>query len=350
MKNTSVINTAIIGFGLSGRVFHAPFLHCHSGFNIVKIVERNNSYSKDIYPYVDVVKDYQEVIHDTNIDLIIVCTPNVYHYQLTKEALNAGKHVVVEKPFATTSKEADELIEIAEKVNRQIFVYHNRIWDGDFLTIEKLVMDNTLGNINYYESHFDRYVPEIKNKRSWKNTKIPANGVLFDLGSHLIHQAITLFGLPQTINAIISTNREESNVDDYFVLTMQYPTLTAVLKSDMLVKDNELRFVVKGDKGSYTQYGIDPQEAELNKGIMPVGEEWCNGDDTNYGNLHTIRENKINRLETAPGNYMLFYENVYDVLVNKQSLIIEPAEGRDVIRICEVAKESQAQQKTIKFE
>ncbi len=349
MENTSVINTAIIGFGLSGRVFHAPFLHCHSGFNMLKVVERNHQYSKEIYPYVEVVDDYQDVINDPNIDLVVVCTPNIYHYQMTKESLQAGKHVVVEKPLTTTSKEAEELIEIAEKVNRHLFVYHNRRWDGDFLAIENLVMNNSLGTIVYYESHFDRYVPEITTKRTWKNTRLPASGILFDLGSHLIHQTITLFGLPQSINATINTNRAGSNVDDYFELIMQYPTLTAVLKSDMLVKDYKLRYVVKGDKGTYTQYGIDPQEAALNKGIIPEGEDWCSAAEDNYGNLQLLREDKVNRLETAPGNYMHFYENVYDVLTRKQSLIIEPVEGLDVIRICETAMESNAQQKTIQL-
>jgi len=350
MKNTPVINTAIIGFGLSGKVFHAPFLHCHSGFNMLKVLERNHQYSKEIYPYVEVVKDYQEAINDPNIDLIVICTPNIYHYKLVKEALYAGKHVVIEKPITTTSKEAEDLIEITEKVNKQLFVYHNRRWDGDFMSIENLILNNTLGNIVYYESHFDRYVPKISTKRSWKNTKLPANGVLFDLGSHLIHQAITLFGLPQTISATISTNRKGSNVDDYFELIMQYPTLTAVLKSDMLVKDHNLRYVVKGEKGTYTQYGIDPQEAVLNSGIMPEGENWCRADEDNYGKLQLLRKNKTSKLKTIPGSYMSFYNNVYDVLAGKQSLIIEPSEGFDVIRICEAAIESNSQQKTIKFE
>jgi scyllo-inositol 2-dehydrogenase (NADP+) len=344
------INTAIVGFGLSGRIFHAPFLHCHPGFNLLKVVERNHQYSKSKYPYVNVVKDFYEVINDPNIDLVVVCTPNIYHYELAKESLLAGKHVVIEKPITTTSKEAEELIEIAEKVNKYLFVYHNRRWDGDFLTIEKLMLDNTLGKIAYFESHFDRYVPEVSPKRTWKNTHQPASGVLFDLGSHLIHQAITLFGLPQTLSATINTNRKGSNVDDNFELIMQYPTLTAVLKSDMLMKDHELKYVIKGEKGTYTQYGIDPQEVTLNKGIIPKGDNWCNPEKTNYGILKLLRDDKVNRMETSPGNYMSFYNNIYDVLTHNQSLTIEPLEGYDVIRICEAAIESNAQQKTIQFE
>lgn len=348
MKNKDlIIKTAIISFGLSGRVFHAPFIHCHKGFTLSKVVERNHQNSKTIYPYVEVVKEYQDVIKDPNIDLIAVCTPNIFHYQMAKEALLAGKHIIVEKPFTTTIAEANELIEIAEKAKLKIFVYHNRRWDGDFLVIEKLLHDKTLGNINYFESHFDRYIPEITSTKTWKNTNLPASGVLYDLGSHLIHQTLTLFGFPKSVGAIIKTKRNASNVPDYFELTLKYSSLTAVLKSDMLVADHELRFVVKGDKGKYTQFGIDPQENILNNGIMPQGENWCPADRDNYGNFQQLGSNKLERLQTRPGNYMHFYNNVYEVLREQKAINIEPTEGRDVLKVCEMALESHKQKKII---
>ena len=348
IRSNRIIKTAVIGFGLSGRVFHSPFLHSHTGFQLTKVVERNHHHSKAIYPYVEVVVDYNAAINDKNIDLIVICTPNIYHFQLAKEALHAGKHVVVEKPMTTTVAEADELIEIAKKKKLKLFVYHNRRWDGDFLAIEQLIKNNTLGNITYYKSHFDRYVPDIPITRNWKNTSLPASGILYDLGSHLIHQTLTLFGFPESVQANIQTKRKSSNVHDYFELTLKYPNLTAVLKSDMLVPDHKLRYKIVGDKGSYTQYGIDPQEAALNKGIMPKEKDWCPIDKSNYGNLDIHRVENPKQLATAPGNYMQFYNNVYDVIIEHKAMIIKPIEGLDVLRICEAALESNEQHKTIK--
>jgi len=172
--NDKKINTGIIGFGLSGKIFHAPFLHTHSGFNLKKIVERNCVESKKIYPYVEVVPDYQNLIKDKTLDLIAVCTPNMLHFYMVKEILKAGKHAIVEKPFTTTSKEADELIKIAKKKKRNIFVYQNRRWDGDFLTIKKILDGNLLGDLYEYEAYFDRYRPELST--NWRD-EVNAAGV-----------------------------------------------------------------------------------------------------------------------------------------------------------------------------
>lgn len=344
------IKTAIVGFGLSGRVFHAPFLHCHQGFDIQKVVERNKQDSKTLYPYVEVVQDFQEVLNDRQIELIIVCTPNTMHYQMVSQALLAGKHVVVEKPFTTSTAEADALIDLAKKVNRQLFVYHNRRWDGDFLLIEKLLAENTLGPLHYFESHFDRYVPKINPARIWKNTALPASGVLFDLGSHLIHQAITLFGLPTSVKATIDTRRPESKVVDYFELIMHYNSLKVVLKSDMLVKDHRLRFLLKGDKAVFSQFGIDPQEAALDAGAMPSGTDWCVPNDDFYGLLQPNNKDVAKRIHSPAGNYMKFYDHVYEVLSNPQEPCIHAGVGRDVIRICELAIKSDAAQQAIPFE
>ncbi len=166
--SAKIINTAIVGFGLSGRVFHAPFLHVHPHFEIKKIVERTRQDSKALYPYVQVVKNLEYVLSDKEIDLVVVCTPNIYHYPMVKEIMEAGKHAVIEKPFTPTSKEADELIEMSEQTGKNLFVYHNRRFDGDFMTIQKLLQRGVLGNINEYEAHFDRYKPDV-DKEAWRN-------------------------------------------------------------------------------------------------------------------------------------------------------------------------------------
>ncbi len=344
------VNAGIIGFGLSGKVFHAPFLDVHPGFNLKKIVERYHQHAKEIYPYITVVNDFNELLDDREIDLVVICTPNRLHYPIAKKCLMAGKHIVVEKPFTPTSKEADELIRIAESKNLNLFVYHNRRWDNDFLTVKKVLEDKLLGNILEYEVHFDRYKPKINNG-AWRDEKKPGGGILFDLGSHLIDQALQLFGFPNSISADIRIQRKGSKVDDYFDLKLHYPAFNATLKAGMLVKEPGPRFILHGSKGSYLKYGIDPQEDALKNGLTPDAENWGKEDRKQWGYL-TIDDNGLQqgkRIQTLPGCYQCFYDNVYDVLAKGGEMAIKPDEARDVIRIIEIAFESALQNKSICF-
>ncbi len=163
-----IINTAIIGFGLSGKVFHAPFIDEHSGFRLSKVVERHSNHAQSIYKDIETIRDFNELLGDDSLDLIVIATPNIYHYPMAKACLEAGKHIVIEKPFMPTSAEAEEIIKLADSKNLKVFVYQNRRWDGDFLTIKKLITENTLGDIHYYESHFDRYSPE-RTRAAWRD-------------------------------------------------------------------------------------------------------------------------------------------------------------------------------------
>ena len=344
-----IINTAIIGFGLSGKVFHAPFLHTHSGFNLKKIVERHNDESVKIYPYVEIVRDFKDILTDPDIDLIVVATPNTLHFPMVKESLLAGKHVVVEKPFTPTSKEAEELINIAQTVKRKIFVYHNRRWDGDFLTIKKMLKNKLLGNLTEYEAHFDRFSPEIT-PGAWRDKDKPGGGILFDLGSHLIDQALQLFGKPESIYADIQAQRKGSKVDDYFKLNLFYPQLKVILTAGMMVKDPGPRFIIHGSNGSFLKYGIDPQEENLVKGLMPDTDDWGTEKPENGGIISTVIDGLHfdGRIETEPGCYQEIYENVYDVIVNNQEMAVKPEDARDVIGIIELAFESNKRKMGIK--
>ncbi len=342
------IKTAVIGFGLSGRVFHCPFIHCHPGFELTKVVERHKEDSKLLYPEVSICKSSQDVLEDPEIEMVVVCTPNTLHFETTRAALEAGKHVVLEKPMTSTSEEAMELINIAKTQNKSLLVYHNRRWDGDFLFIEELLNKKTLGTINYYEAHFDRFVPIVSSKKTWKNTSLPASGVLFDLGSHLIHQAISLFGLPTAVEATIETKRADSQVTDSFELIMDYPGLTAVIKSDMLVEDHALRFLIRGDNTELRQYGMDPQEASLDQGLMPKDKDWCPSNPSHFATL-AHKTDSMQTFNTAPGDYMAFYENVYAVIRENVPMIIEPIEGAQVIKICELAIKSHQTKRKIKL-
>ncbi len=346
-----VINTAIVGFGLSGKVFHAPFLHVHEGFSIKKIVERHKQESKAIYPYVEIVKDFKDILNDPDNELVVICTPNTVHYQMVKETLIAGKHVVIEKPFTPTTNEADELIELAKSINLKIFVYHNRRWDGDFLTIQKLIKSGALGNIKEYEVHFDRYKPNLV-KNAWRDEPLAGGGILFDLGSHLIDQALVLFGKPHSIQADIQSQRKGCKVDDYFELQLLYDKLKVILKAGMLVKDPGPRFILHGLLGSFIKYGIDPQEEELRQGRFPTGENWGIEDPDIWG-MVTIDYQDMDihgNIETEAGCYQEFYNNVYDVLVNGAEMVVKPHEAKNVIKMIELAFKSSKNKSEVKID
>ncbi len=335
------INTAILGFGLSGKVFHAPFIHTHPGFHLSTILQRHSNSAKEIYPYVNIVKDIDEIIRDENIDLIVIGTPNTTHFDFAKMAIEAGKHVVVEKPFTNTTDEADKLIELSKLFNKKIFVYHNRRWDGDFHTIKNLLKKKQLGKPVEYEAHFDRFSPVLKTN-SWRDIDQPGGGLVYDLGSHLIDQAMQLFGKPERIFADIRSQRPGSKVDDYFDISLFYQSLKVILKAGMMVRARLPRYIIHGDKRSFVKFGIDPQEEALKNGQMPVGNFWGEESIENYGQI-IIEENGseiYKTIETRPGCYQEFYNNVYDVIINDAEQAVKPEEARDVIFLIEKAFES----------
>lgn len=344
------INTAIIGFGLSGRVFHAPFIHTHQGFKLKKIVERNNQNSKDLYPEITVKKDYKDLLNDESLELVVVASPNIFHFQQAKDLLEAGKHVVIEKPFTPTSAEADELIRIAEKAGKKIFVYQNRRWDGDFKTVQQVVYNGYLGEILEYEAHFDRFAPGAR-RSAWRDEPLPAGGVLYDLGAHLIDQALVLFGLPNAVYADIRYQRPGTQVDDYFEVDLHYKRLKVKLKASVFVKEKGPRYILHGTKGSFTKYGIDPQEEMLKEGHMPDAPDWGKEDPIQWGILNSEIQGQqfCGNIETEPGNYMGFYDNVYEVITKGVEQAVRPEESRNVIRIIELALESHKSGAIIKF-
>ena len=335
------IKTGIIGYGLSGKVFHAPFIHQHDGFELCKVVERNSQNAKKDYHYVKIETDYKDLLNDPEIELVVVTTPNIYHYQMVKETLESGKQVVIEKPFTNTTAEADELIKLADAKGLHLFVYHNRRWDGDFMTLKKIINKNVLGDIRHFEAHFDRYSPE-RTRASWRDEAIPGSGNLYDLGSHLIDQALDLFGKPDSITANLQAQRKNSQVDDYFELLFNYHGFQIILTAGMLVLEHDLRYMIQGTEGTFVKYGIDPQEAQLKSGKMPKGDSWGKEEPGKWGNIsfHHAGLNFEGQVETDAGNYMAFYNNVYDVIRKGEEPYVNPIEARNVIKIIELAFES----------
>ena len=258
------IGVGIVGFGLGGRVFHAPFVHAVTGLRVAGIVQRKGDEAARAYPAAEIARSLDELLANRAIGLVVVTTPNATHFDFAKQALEAGKHVVIDKPFAATSQQALELDRLAKRNGLLLVPFHNRRWDGDFLTVKKLIAEQALGRLVTFESHFDRFRP-VPAEGKWQEAENPANGMLFDLGCHLVDQALGLFGLPDLITASVRSDRDETAIEDAFDITLSYSRangkrLLAHCRTSYLACENAPRFLLHGTKGSFLKYGLDPQE------------------------------------------------------------------------------------------
>lgn len=342
------IKTGIFSYGMSGKLFHCPFLHVHPNFDMVKILQRSNNSAKERYPYVEIVRTVDELLSDPDIDLIIVNTPNDTHFDFTKQALEAGKHVVVEKPFTVTVSEGKELIELAGRKNRILSVFQNRRWDGDFMTVRKVVENKLLGRLVEFESHYDRYRNFIK-ENTWKEDPASKTNILYDLGSHMIDQVLVLFGMPGTVYSDIRKMRTGSKVNDYFHLELAYPNIKVTVKGSYLVREAGPRYTLHGTEGSFLKWGIDPQEEALLNGNSPDAASWGEEPEENWGTLNTNINNLhfLGKLETIQGNYLNYFTNIYNAIARGEELKVKPGEALDIIRVIETAEESNRLKKTI---
>jgi len=333
-----MLNVALIGFGLSGRYLQAPFFDTNPNFSLKTIVS-NSQNPQDFFPSVQVAKSLDEVLADSEIDLVSICSPSLTHFEYAKRALLAGKHVLVEKPFTATVQEAEELILLAKKQGKILTVFQNRRFDSDFMTVKKVIEGNFLGEIHSFEIHFNRFKP-VLNPKKWKEIVSPANGILYDLGSHIIDQVITLFGVPKDVWGQTFTQREGSEIDDAFDIKLDYGKLKVTLKSSLLVREDTPRYIIHGKKGSFTKHGIDVQEDHLKAGMMPQ--------DVNFG-IEPIEQSGIlttemngmifkGTVETEKGNWALLFQNLHDVIVDGKELLIKPEEILEQIKIIEKIK------------
>ena len=277
----------------------------------------------------------------SSIRLVVIATPNTSHFELAKQCLLAGRDVVIDKPFAPTHAEAASLVAIAEEKHRLLSVYHNRRWDGDFLTVQRLMNEGKFGRVVLFESHFDRFRPQLK-EHAWRERAEPGSGVLFDLGPHLIDQAMLLLGEPEAIGADVRIERERATVDDAFDVVLHYPNSRALLRAGMIVSTQTPRFVVQGTQGGYLKYGLDPQEEALKRGDRPSGEFWGYEAPERWGTFLQAQGDTFlaDKCATEPGDYRKYYENVRDAILGTAELAVTPRQALRVMRALEMAGES----------
>ena len=290
----NVIQTALCSFGMSGHLFHAPFIEAHADFNLYGVLERTKNLAEEKYPKIKTFRSLEALLQDEAIELVIVNTPNITHYDFTKKIIEAGKHVVVEKPFTTSSTEAEELIDLAEKHKVKLSVYHNRRWDSDFKTVKKVIEQGDLGNILEAEFHYDRFEPNLSYKKH-KETPTEGVGSLYDLGSHLIDQTLQLFGMPKSVFASLDAFRKNSEVGDYFDVKLYYDSKYVTLKSSYFVREPLPAYSIHGTNGSFIKSKADIQEKELQKELKPNIKNWGIEPESERGLLHIIKDGKSYR-------------------------------------------------------
>ncbi|MVM38923.1 oxidoreductase [Spirosoma sp. HMF3257] len=342
-----IIQVGLVGFGLSGRYFHTPFLSVNPKFQLKKIASSRPDAVREFDSSIEWVATADELFADPAIDLVFICSPNETHVEYARKALEHGKHVVVEKPFALTEAEAIELLELAQRQGCIATAYQNRRWDSDFLTIKRLLADDALGALVDYECLYDRYSPVPPNSQSWKELPGPGRGNLYNLGPHLLDQALNLFGKPDTVQASIRILRPGSHVPDYFDIKLGYPDKIVRLESNLLVYQNHLRYSLHGTKGSFIKGGLDVQEERQRLNELPNQADWGVEPQDRWGTLY--RDGKAEVIESAPGNYTPFYDNLYDAIVNGAEPAITPADIQQLARVIDLALESSQTQRTIAY-
>nr|WP_315145075.1 Gfo/Idh/MocA family oxidoreductase [uncultured Flavobacterium sp.] len=342
------IKTALLSYGMSGKVFHAPFLELHPGFELMGSWERSKKLIQEDYPEVKSFPSLESILEDKSIELVIVNTPIDTHFEYAKKVLLSGKHAIVEKAFTSNVAEAKELAALAKEKGLKLAVFQNRRWDSEFKTVKKILDEKLLGEIVEAEFHFDRYNPILSSKVH-KETINSGSGILKDLGPHIIDQALYLFGLPNAVFADIRITRENSVVDDYMDVLLYYSNLRVRLKAGFFVREPNPSYVVHGKKGSFLKSRGDVQEDELKVGKKPNLTNWGTEKEGQEGLLHTEIDGQIikEKVPTLQGNYYDFFDGVYQAIANGKFEPVTAQEGVNVMRIIEAAFQSSEQKRAI---
>ncbi len=330
------LKVGIVGYGFSTATFHVPLILGTPGLELAAIYSRDPAKVRAVLPQGDTCGTPEALFARPDIDLVVIPTPNETHYPLAVKALEAGKHVVVDKPFTLDVKEARDLVARATRVERVLSVFHNRRWDADFLTVRQLLNSNMLGRLAHFESHYDRYRPAVPDR--WRETGAPGSGLWYDLGAHLLDQALHLFGLPQTISLDLARQREGARADDWFHAILRYDNLRVILHASVLVPDAGPRFVLHGTQGSFKKYGLDTQEQALKNGVKPGSAGW--GHDPSPGILTLSGGTGLatKTYEGVPGDYTRYYAGLRDAILKGQPNPVSADEALQVMRLIELGR------------
>jgi scyllo-inositol 2-dehydrogenase (NADP+) len=331
------IGVGLVGYGMAGRVFHAPLISAVNGLELRAIVQRHGEEAARDYPAAATLRRPEDLLLLGDIDLVVIATPNRSHFDLAQRALATGRHVVVDKPFTVSAREARDLIGIAGDRGQLLSVFQNRRWDGDFLTVRRLIASGALGRIVSLESRFDRYRNTAR-PGAWRESSGPGSGVLYDLGSHLIDQAVDLFGSPQRVIADVRRERDFSLTDDAFDLWLDYDGVRVVLSAGMLVRERTPRFVVRGTRATYVKHGLDPQEEMLRAGASPRQAGWGAEASDRWGVL--LSDEGERPVETERGDYTRYYENIRDAIAAGAPLEVTAEQALMTIELVEFARQS----------
>ncbi|WP_353085670.1 oxidoreductase [Stenotrophomonas sp.] len=335
----AALQVGLIGYGLAGSVFHAPLILHTPGLALHSIVSSQRDRLLRSFTDVAICETPEALFNDPAIDAVVIATPNEAHAPLALAALAAGKHVLVDKPFALTVAEAEAVVKAAQDAERVVTVFQNRRHDADFLTLTQVIAAGSIGRVAECHSHFDRFRPQVRDR--WRESDAPGSGLWMDLGPHLLDQMLQLFGWPDAISADLMAQREHALGNDYFHAVLHYPRHRAILHAGSLVAASGPRFIVHGDAGSYLKDGLDVQEDQLRRGVAPGAPGW--GLDPQHGHLvridadgHTQRTT----VDNVPGDYRAFYAAFRDAMLGVGEAPVSTAQALQLMRLLEAGAES----------
>ncbi|QRS18378.1 oxidoreductase [Klebsiella oxytoca] len=342
---SDAIRVGLIGYGYASKTFHAPLISGTPGMTLAAVASSDENKVHADWPAMPVVSGPEQILNDPNIDLVVIPTPNDTHFPLAKAALEAAKHVVVDKPFTVTLSQARELEALAKSGGRLLSVFHNRRWDSDFLTVKALINEGLLGEVGYFESHFDRYRPQVRNR--WREQGGPGSGIWYDLAPHLLDQVVNLFGLPVSMQVDLAQLRPGSQSTDYFHAVLAWPQRRVVLHGTLVAAAETARFIIHGSRGSYVKYGLDPQEERLKSGERLPQEDW--GYDMRDGVLTRAEGEDITEESwlTLPGNYPAYYAAIRDALNGSGTNPVPASQAIQIMELIELGLESARHRTTL---